>query len=82
LQRKQSNQPKGDAIEQRSIVTLERGVEQRAHDLWKRQPNRCRNEQAQRRDRQTSTVWTNQRKQSTQRFRRAKLSLRQRLSGR
>ena len=46
LQREQRDEPERDAVEQRAVALLERRVEQRAHDLRKREADGRGDEQA------------------------------------
>ena len=52
LQREQQDQPERDAVEQRAVALLERGVEQVAHDERKREADARGDDEADRADRE------------------------------
>jgi len=61
LQREQPEQSECDAIEQRAVVTLERGVEKRANDLRERQTDSRGNHETERGHHESPAIRTNER---------------------
>src|SRR3954470_22240450 len=68
LQREQADQAERHAIEQRTVVLLEGGIEEMPHHLRERESDRCRYNQAERRNREPSAERTESREQLAERF--------------